>query len=103
MQTPRSKLQRRRPRSRFEDEYGVLLQRLIETRKAAGVTQVQVAERLGKTQSHVSMCENREREISIIDLWKWCRALGTTMGEFTRQFEEEIARREEMSGEGAVD
>ncbi len=67
------------------------------------MTQVQVAERLGKTQSHVSMCENREREISIIDLWKWCRALGTTMGEFTRQFEEEIAHSLDQGNEGTAE
>jgi transcriptional regulator with XRE-family HTH domain len=95
MGTPRTKSQKRRPRSRFEDEYGVLLQRLIEARKAAGVTQVEIARRLGKTQSHVSMCENREREISIIDLWKWCQALNIKLSTFTRDFEEELERFEQ--------
>ncbi len=90
METLKSKSQKRRPRSRFEDEYGILLRRLVEMRKAAGITQVEVAQRLGKTQSHVSMCENREREISIIDLWRWCQAIGTTLNEFSRQFEDEV-------------
>jgi len=70
----------------------LLLQHLVEARQAAGVTQAQVAHALGKTQSHVSMCENREREISIIDLWKWCRAMGIPMSEFVRRFEDEVSR-----------
>lgn len=80
----------RRPRSRFEPEYELLLRRLVEARKAAGVTQMEIAKKLGKTQSHVSMCENREREISIIDLWKWCEAIGISFSEFVREFEDEV-------------
>lgn len=80
----------RRPRSRFSPEYELLLRRLVEARKTSGVTQAQVAQKLGKAQSHVSMCESREREISIIDLWKWCEAIGTTLSEFTHRFEDEV-------------
>src|SRR3712207_705454 len=82
----------RRARSRFSPEYGLLLNRLVAARKAAGVTQKQVAERLGKEQSYVSKCEHRETEISIIDLWKWCDAIGIPVSEFMRQFEEEVRK-----------
>jgi ribosome-binding protein aMBF1 (putative translation factor) len=81
---------RRQPRSRFSDEYGVLLKLLIAARQSSGVTQEQIAERLGKTQSHVSMCENREREISIMDLWRWCDALGIQVSDFMQQFERAV-------------
>ena len=77
----------RKARSRFTDEYGLLLEQLIAARKRAGVTQKQVAERLGKEQSHVSKCEHREREISIIDLWHWCEVIGIPMSEFIKEFE----------------
>lgn len=88
MRTPSSPNNRpRKERSRFTDEYGVLLDHLVELRKRSGVTQIELARKLGKTQSHVSMCEQREREISIIDLWKWCNALGTSMTDFIRDFE----------------
>ena len=83
--------QPRKPRARFAPEYEVLLRQLIDARKAAGVTQEEVGRRLGKTQSHVSMCENREREVSIIDLWKWCGALGISMTDFVHQFEEALS------------
>ena len=88
MAKPRSKPAK--ARSRFTDEYGLLLNRLIEARKAAEVTQEEVAAQLGKDQSHVSKCEHREREISIIDLWKWCTAIGIPVSEFMRQFEEDV-------------
>jgi len=77
-------------RSRFSDEYGLLLQRLIEARLKAGVTQEEIARHLGKAQSHVSLCENRDREISIIDLWKWCDAIGVVMSDFIKQFEADV-------------
>lgn len=81
---------RRQPRSRFSDEYGVLLRLLISARQSSGVTQGEIAARLGKTQSHVSMCENREREISIMDLWRWCDALGMNVSDLLRQFEQAV-------------
>lgn len=81
---------KRKARSRFTDEYGLLLRRLIEVRKAAGVTQEQMARHLGKVQSHVSLIEAREREISVIDLWKWCHVSGITMKEFVGMFEEDV-------------
>ena len=65
----------------------MLLARLIEARKAAGVTQAQIADALGKPQSHVSKCESQEREISIIDLRFWCVALSMTISDFVRDWE----------------
>lgn len=90
--SPRPHRPPRQARSRFSDEYGVLLDQLIAARRAAGITQVEIAARLGKTQSHVSMCENREREISIIDLWRWCAALNMKVSDFLRQFEDAVAK-----------
>jgi len=45
------------------DEYRRILERLREARLAAGLTQTQVAERLGKPQSFVSKVELGERQI----------------------------------------
>lgn len=78
----------RKPRARFNPEYERLLEKLIAARKAAGVKQEVVAKALGKTQSHVSMCESREREISIIDLWKWCLVIGIPLSGFIRELEQ---------------
>jgi transcriptional regulator with XRE-family HTH domain len=81
-------------KTRFTPEYNLLLTRLIELRKAAGVTQQQVADKLHKPQSHVSKCESKEREISVIDLWRWCEALNIPFSQFIREFEERMKDRE---------
>lgn len=81
--------QPRKPRARFAPEYERMLEKLIVARKAAGVKQETLAKALGKTQSHVSMCESREREISIIDLWKWCLVLDLSLSDFIRDLEQD--------------
>jgi len=78
------------PRSRWSDEYGVLLQKLIAARRAAGLRQEDVAGRIGKTRSYISMIETREREVSLTDLLNWCHALGLRFGDFARDWEQEV-------------
>ena len=49
---------------------------LLEARRAAGMTQVQVAERLGKPQSFVAKYEAGERRLDIIEFLAVADALG---------------------------
>ena len=51
------------PKSVFTDAYASLLETVVETRKARGVSQVELARRLGKTQPFVSYFERGERRI----------------------------------------
>lgn len=48
--------------------YKAMLKRLREARIAAGLTQVEVAKALQRTQVFVSKCESGERRIDPIDL-----------------------------------
>ena len=50
-------------KSVFSDDYTLFLELLHNARKRAGLTQEQVAERLGKTQSFISKCERGERRL----------------------------------------
>jgi len=45
------------------DEYQYMLEHLRKARRAAGLTQVQVAEALARPQSYVTKCELGERRI----------------------------------------
>jgi transcriptional regulator with XRE-family HTH domain len=50
-----------------------MLKRLRQARQDADLTQVQVAEALGRTQAFVSKCELGERRIDPIDLADFAR------------------------------
>lgn len=51
-----------------EKEYRLLLSRLIQARLDAGMTQMEVAQKLGKPQSFVSRSETGARRIDAIEL-----------------------------------
>jgi transcriptional regulator with XRE-family HTH domain len=80
-------------KSAFTDEYAVLLTLLRETRHAAQVTQVELAARIGETQSSFSKFERGERRLDVIQLRTICQALGTNLVTFVARFEERLARR----------
>lgn len=72
-------------------EYETLLVVLRDTRQAAGVTQVQLAERINETQSQVSKFERGEIRLDLIELRTILLALGTTLPDFVTKLEEALA------------
>ena len=62
-------------KSVFTHEYRVLLRLFRETREAANLTQVQLAEKLGQSQSFVSKCERGERRLDMVQLRTICKLL----------------------------
>lgn len=58
------------------DLYTRLQDVLIEVRRAKSLTQVEVANRLGKPQSFVSKYESGERRLDVIEFMEVCKALG---------------------------
>ena len=85
--------QARMEKTIFTEEYAALLALLRETRKAAGLTQVQLAERVGETQSYVSKLERGELRLDVIQLRTLCLAFGTTLPGFVAKLEERLAKR----------
>lgn len=59
----------------FDPRYEPLRQRLVELREKSGLTQVELAARLGKPQSYVSKYERGERRLDLIDLFEITSAL----------------------------
>lgn len=62
--------------STHNPDYRLLLTVLKAARKRAGVSQVDLAERLGNTQTFVSKCERGERRIDAVELVEFAEALG---------------------------
>lgn len=57
----------------YQRAYKRFLTRLVEARRDAGLTQVEVADRLGKARSFVSKCELGERRIDFVELQQMAR------------------------------
>ena len=49
-------------------EYAYFVERLRRARKDAGLTQVQVARKLGRPQSHISNVESGQQRVDVIEL-----------------------------------
>ena len=49
---------------------------LVERRKIAGLRQVDLAKRLGRSQSYVSNIEIGQKRIALIELIEWAEAVG---------------------------
>ena len=64
------------PKSVFTDAYASLLVTLIAARKGVRVSQVELAARLGKTQSFVSQIERGVRRVDVIEFYAIAKALG---------------------------
>ncbi len=65
------------------------LQKLLKTaRLEAGLTQAELAQRLGVNQSFVSKYESGERRLDLIELRNICKALGIPLLSFVKRFDE---------------
>ena len=64
------------PKTVFSEHYPLLLELLTTTRKEAGMSQVELATRLGRPQPFVSYFERGERRIDVIEFYAIMRALG---------------------------
>jgi transcriptional regulator with XRE-family HTH domain len=72
-------------KSVFSDAYAILLEVLVKARKDAGVTQVELASRLGRPQPFISYVESGERRIDVIEFCAIARALDVdSVALFTR-------------------
>lgn len=67
--------------------YKALLQALIQARKDAGITQVELAGRIGQRQTFVSKYETEERRLDVAEYIAIARAVGANPYELTKEAE----------------
>jgi len=65
----------------YETRYEKLREELASARIRAGLTQLELALRLGKVQSFVSKIETGERYIDVLEFLRWCEISNTDAGE----------------------
>ncbi len=78
------------PKSVDRSEYDVFLKLLRRARDEAGLTQVQLADRLAQTQSFVSKVERGERRLDVVELRWWCGAMSLSLSDFAARLEQEL-------------
>ncbi len=64
------------PKSVFTGAHVELVETLIAARKQAGVTQAELARRVGKDQSFISLVERSQRRVDVLEFYALARALG---------------------------
>lgn len=69
-------------------EYRVFLDLLRQVRLEAGLTQIELAERLGVTQVFVSKSERGERRIDVLELSRFCAVMGSSLASFAVRLEQ---------------
>ncbi len=77
-------------KSVFSHEQIILQNLLRQIRLDAGLRQADLAERLGKPQPFVSRFESGEKLLDLPELRQVCQALGLTLIEFVRQYEDTL-------------
>ena len=83
-------------------QYSTLRALLRSLRHEAGVSQVELAKRLGVPQSFVSKVESGERRIDLIELRRICTALECSLEHLIALFERDLRLRGSSIGECEV-
>ncbi|MGB2622773.1 MAG: helix-turn-helix transcriptional regulator [Candidatus Acidiferrum sp.] len=66
----------------YHKAYKRFLARLVQARRDAGLTQVEVAKRLGKAHSFLSKCELGERRVDFVELQQLAKIYGKDISFF---------------------
>ena len=86
----------RKPNPVFTVEYTVIREVIVEARKEAGINQRELALRIGKTPSHLSLVERGQRRIDVLELYYIAQHIGLDFVTIARR----IAERMQLRGCG---
>jgi len=81
-------MKKTRTKTIHSKDYARCLELFRRVRERQGMTQEQLAEKLGVTQSFVSKCERGERRIDVLELRSFCRAMGVSLVNFAAELEQ---------------
>jgi transcriptional regulator with XRE-family HTH domain len=89
------------------DKYELFLEELNDLRARAGISQTELAARMGVGQDLISRCESGRRRVDIFELGLWTHACGSTLQSFVKKLDARIRRNQLPSllkpGEGPAE
>ncbi|MBZ5609695.1 MAG: helix-turn-helix domain-containing protein [Acidobacteriia bacterium] len=72
--------------------YAVFLKVLKKAREDAGLTQTELAQKIGETQTFISKCERGERRVDVVELRTVCQAFGLSLKQFVATLEKAMSK-----------
>ena len=72
----------------YQERYLKLMQALVQARKQAGLTQMQVAEKLDKPQSYIAKVEGADRKLDVMEFVELCEAIHQNPSELIKQLQQ---------------
>ncbi len=78
-------------KSRFTPQYDRFLAHIRALRSSKGIVQADLANRLGVPQQYISRWETGETRMDIVQVWRYCTALGVSFTKLCRELEREFA------------
>ncbi len=82
-----------RAKSIYDTAYLAFVECLREARLEAGLTQAQLAARLGVDQSYVSKYERAERRLDVVEVRALCHEFDLSLVDFVARFERQLKRK----------
>ncbi len=79
-------------------QYDTFREMLVVARKAAGLTQVEVAQRLEKPQSFVSKYEHGERRLDFTEFVELADILSIDVGRFSEEYRQQLVDTQARNG-----
>lgn len=76
------------PKSVFSQKYRRFRFLLVQARKQAGLTQVELSKRLHRPQSYVSKYETGERRVDVVEFLDIAKAMGISAWDILEQLED---------------
>lgn len=65
-------------------EYAYFVERLRKARLEAGLTQAQVAKRIGRPQSHISNVESGQQRVDVVELQRFAKIYNKNVNYFIK-------------------
>lgn len=65
-------------------EYAIFIDRLKKARLEAGLTQVQVAKKIGRPQSHISNIEAGQQRVDVVEIKRFAKIYGKSIDYFLK-------------------
>jgi transcriptional regulator with XRE-family HTH domain len=80
------------PKSLFTKRYTIFREHLQQARIDAGLTQNELAKKLGWDQTYVSKIERGVRRVDVVELMGICDVLGLDSGEFVKNLSRKFGK-----------